>query len=132
MRWAGALALTALSLSAQSPAVPASTSNSIGMEFVRVDPGTMYVGVFHPDCDNGGGRGAPRDARMIWDDADRAACEAQTKADRSDGFPIAIKTAYLIGKTEVTQGQWKAVMRTNPRSSRGTGSRIPTTIRSKV
>ena len=88
------------------------------MEFIRIDPGTMQVGVFHPDCENGGGgrgRGGPAaDPRMVWDEADRAACEAQTKADRSDGFPVAIKKAYLIGKTEVTQGQWKAVMRTNP------------------
>jgi hypothetical protein len=54
----------------------------------------------------------------LWDNLkpsfDRAACEAQTKADRSDGYSVAIKKAYLIGKTEVTQGQWKAVMRTNP------------------
>ena len=51
---------------------------------------------------------------MIWDDADRAACEAQTNADRSEGYPITIKKAYLIGKTEVTQAQWKAVMGANP------------------
>lgn len=118
MRWAGALALTALTLSAQTPAVPAPATNSIGMEFIRIEPGTMQVGVFHPDCENGGGGrgrgGPPADPRMIWDEADRAACEAQTKTDRSDGYPVAIRKAYLIGKTEVTQGQWKAVMRTNP------------------
>ena len=121
MRWAVALAvsgLTGLTLAAQTPAVLSPTSNSIGMAFIRIEPGTMQVGVFHPDCENGGGGrgrgGAPADPRMIWDEADRAACEAQTRSDRSDGYPVAIKNPYLIGKTEVTQGQWKAVMRTNP------------------
>ena len=115
MKWAVALALSVLTLAAQTPAPPAATVNSIGMAFVRIEPGTMQVGVFHPDCENGGGgRGAPRDPRMVWVEADRAACEAQTRADRRDGFPVTIRKAYLIGKTEVTQGRWKAVMRTNP------------------
>jgi sulfatase modifying factor 1 len=116
MRWAVALALSGLTLATQTPAVPAPTANSIGMAFIRIEPGTMQVGVFHPDCENGGGgRGAPpRDPRMVWDEADRAACEAQTRSDRTDGYPVAIKKPYLIGKTEVTQGQWKAVMGTNP------------------
>ena len=37
-----------------------------------------------------------------------------TQADRSDGYPVTLKKPYLIGKTEVTQAQWKAVMGTNP------------------
>ncbi len=144
----------------QTPAAPAPASaaltNSVGMEFIRIEPGTMQVGVFHPDCANGAraggpgpgraaapdptaggraaaavpvagaqgagpggappgaGRGAPRDPRMVWDEADKAACEAATKADRSDGYPVTLKNPYLIGKTEVTQAQWKAVMGTNP------------------
>ena len=130
-----AVATIATGASAQTSAAPASVivTNSVGMEFVRVEPGTMQVGVFHPDCANGagaggpaggGGRGvagavagrgaAPRDPRMNWDAGDIAACESQTKADRSDGFPVVLKRAYLIGKTEVTQGQWNAVMGTNP------------------
>jgi sulfatase modifying factor 1 len=140
MRLPFALALIALTLASQTPATPATTTNSNGMEFIRIEPGTMQVGVFHPDCENGardggpggaplagapaapgaapeghGGRGGPpRDPRMIWDEADRAACEAQTKADRSDGYPVAIKKPYLIARTEVTQAQWKTVMGTNP------------------
>jgi formylglycine-generating enzyme len=115
MRWALALAVSGMALGAQTPAVNPAAVNSIGMEFIRIEPGTMQVGVFHPDCDNGGsGRGAPRDPRMVWDEADRAACEAQTRADRSDGFRVAIAKAYLIARTEVTQRQWKAVMPANP------------------
>lgn len=144
---------------AQVPApAPPTVTNSIGMQFIRIEPGTMQVGVFHPDCANGaraggagpgraaappqgaapapaapgqpaapsggapgvpppgfgGGRGAPRDPRMIWDAADLAACEAATKADRSEGYSVTLKKAYLIGRTEVTQAQWKAVMTSNP------------------
>jgi len=140
---------------APAPA-PAALTNSVGMEFIRIEPGTMQVGVFHPDCANGArsggpgpgrpggpdpaaggrataavpaagapgagpggapagaGRGAPRDPRMVWDETDKAACEAATKADRSDGYPVTLTKPYLIGKTEVTQAQWKAVMGTNP------------------
>jgi formylglycine-generating enzyme len=111
-----------------TPAPVAAVTNSVGIELIRIEPGTMQVGVFHPDCANGAravgpapggaaagpGRGAPRDPRMAWDAADLAACEAATKADRSDGFPVTLAKAYLIGRTEVTQGQWKAVMGTNP------------------
>ena len=139
-----------------APAAPAALTNSVGMEFIRIEPGTMQVGVFHPDCANGArsggpgsgraaaaapaaagraaagvagagspaaapggappgpGRGAPRDPRMAWDEADKAACEAATQADRSDGYPVTLKKPYLIGRTEVTQAQWTAVMGTNP------------------
>jgi sulfatase modifying factor 1 len=142
---------------AQASSPPASTTNSIGMEFISIQPGTMQVGVFHPDCSNGsragagqgggraatpisgaaaapssttapgqtaagqtapagarGGRAGVRDPRMNWDEADIAACEKLVAADRSDGFPVTIKNPFLIGKTEVTQGQWKAVMNRNP------------------
>ena len=41
---------------------------NLGMEFIRIEPGTMQVGVLHPDCENGGGGrggrgGSPRDPR---------------------------------------------------------------------
>ncbi|MEO7192675.1 MAG: SUMF1/EgtB/PvdO family nonheme iron enzyme [Vicinamibacterales bacterium] len=152
-------------LRGQTPAASVTVTNSIGMELIRVEPGTMQVGVFHPDCSNGaragaaaaaagraaappagapstastvpggvadgaavapaaapavplggarGGRGGPRDPRMNWDAADLAACEKLVAADRTDGSPVAIKGGFFIGKTEVTQGQWKAVMNTNP------------------
>src|SRR3954452_13755587 len=149
------LAISGRADQTQTPAAPAPASaaltNSVGMEFIRIEPGTMQVGVFHPDCANGArsggpgpgraaapdpaaggrgaagaagagpggappgaGRGAPRDPRMVWDEADKAACEAATQADRSDGYPVTLKKPYLIGKTEVTQAQWTAVMGTNP------------------
>jgi sulfatase modifying factor 1 len=138
---AAMLAISGRADQAQTPAAPspasAALTNSVGMEFIRIEPGTMQVGVFHPDCANGaraggpgpgraaapdsapGGRGAPRDPRMVWDEADKAACEAATKADRSDGYPVTLEKPYAIGKTEVTQAQWTAVMSTNPSLFRG-------------
>ena len=51
---------------AQVPApAPPTVTNSIGMQFIRIEPGTMQVGVFHPDCANGaraGGAGPGRAA----------------------------------------------------------------------
>jgi formylglycine-generating enzyme len=127
-------AATTPSLRGQAPATaPSTITNSIGLELIRIESGTMQVGVFHPDCSNGarsgaaapgaapaggpgarGGRGDPREPRMSWDAADLAACEKLVAADRTDGFPVVIGKAFLIGKTEVTQGQWTAVMKTNP------------------
>jgi formylglycine-generating enzyme required for sulfatase activity len=36
------------------------------------------------------------------------------KQDATSGFPATIKRAFYIGKYEVTQGQWKKVMGSNP------------------
>ena len=50
-----------------TPAAPAPASavltNSVGMEFIRIEPGTMQVGVFHPDCANGARAGGPGPGR---------------------------------------------------------------------
>src|SRR4249919_1578523 len=47
---------------APAPA-PAALTNSVGMEFIRIEPGTMQVGVFHPDCSNGARAGGPGQGR---------------------------------------------------------------------
>ena len=77
-------------------------------------PGAAAPGAGPGGAPPGAGRGAPRDPRMVWDAADKAACDAATKADRSDGYPVTLTKPYLIGKTEVTQAQWTAVMGNNP------------------
>ena len=115
MRWAVALALSGLTPGLrrhprsprQRPTASAWSSSASSRAPCR---SACFI-LIAKTAGSGGRGGPPRDPRMVWDDADRAACEAQTKADRSDGYPVAIKKAYLIGKTEVTQGQWKAVMR---------------------
>jgi formylglycine-generating enzyme required for sulfatase activity len=132
-----------LAASAQQPA----PTNSIGMEFVRIQPGTMQVGVYQPVCpdpsapvtrggavsagrgadqgrgaDAGRGSGraaAPQDPRTQWSDADYKMCEELARRDSSTGFPVTIARPYDIGKFEVTQGQWKRVMGSNPSTFQG-------------
>ena len=77
------LVLTAGILAAQS--APEKTfTNSIGMEFVLIPPGTFKMG---------SDRGDP-DERPVHD--------------------VTISKQFYMGKYEVTQGQWQAVMGTNP------------------
>ena len=114
MKWAVALALSGLTLAVQTPATPPYQQHRHGVRPHRAGNhagGRVSSGLRKRRRPGGG---PPRDPRMVWDEADRAACEAQTKADRSDGYPVAIKKAYLIARTEVTQAQWKAVMGANP------------------
>ena len=123
------LTVAATSLVAQEPAF----KNSLGMEFVLIKPGTMQVGVYQPTCPDPNGRGGfggfgqgrgsgrstgrgrgPQDPRTAWTPADYAKCEELIKRDAMPGFPVEIRKAYYIGKFEVTQGEWKKVMGTNP------------------
>lgn len=120
-----------LPLAAQEPTY----TNSIGIEFVLIQPGSMQVGVFQPACPDpnqssgragqtaaaGTGAGkapakarAPQDPRVTWTEADYEKCRELVKQDSSPGFPVTITKPYYIGKFEVTQGQWKKVMGNNP------------------
>ena len=152
-------------VSPASAPLSATLTNSVGMEFVLVQPETMVVAKFQPTCPTlsgggggggGGGAGgggqqppggagaqggaggqpgaaaqggggqagaagpqpaAPRpaaDPRSQWDAADVALCAQQVARDASPGFTVRIERPYYIGKYEVTQGQWKAVMGNNP------------------
>jgi formylglycine-generating enzyme required for sulfatase activity len=139
------LAFVALPLAgfAQQPA----PTNAIGMEFVRIQPGTMQVGVYQPECPDpsaplargggagaarggdqgrgadagrGGGRAAaPQDPRTQWGDADYKACQELARRDSTAGFSVTIRRAFDIGKYEVTQAQWKRVMGSNPSTFQG-------------
>lgn len=62
----------------------------------------------------GPGRGTPLTPEEY------ARIEADAKRDSSPGFQVAISRPYYIGKYEVTQGQWKRVMGTNPSVYQGT------------
>jgi sulfatase modifying factor 1 len=147
-------------------------TNSIGMEFALIKPGSMQVGVYQPTCPdtaqpnqvggpggglNGFGRptagaelrrapeaqrraagaeasapvagarqniggGAPSgprpsgqlDPRAVWTSQDLERCHELAKQDSTAGFNMAIRNAYYIGKYEVTQGEWKKLMGSNP------------------
>jgi formylglycine-generating enzyme required for sulfatase activity len=120
-----------LPLGAQGPTY----TNSIGMEFVLIQPGTMQVGVYQPFCPDpanppagyagpgargrGSGGRAPVDPRSSWTDADYKKCQELARRDSSPGFPVTIAKPYYMGKFEVTQGQWKKVMGNNPSTFQG-------------
>jgi formylglycine-generating enzyme required for sulfatase activity len=82
--------LLGLSALAQSPNP---IKNAIGMEFVKIAPGEFVMG-----CSTG-------------DDN----CEA----DEKPSHPVQITKAFEIGKFEVTQAQWKALMGSNPSTIKG-------------
>ena len=105
-------------------AQPPVYTNSVGMEFVLVQPGTFTVGRFRPayakppdpnappdtaPAGRRGGRGGPPPTAEEY-----ARIEAAWKKDVSDGFQVSIRKPYYIGKYEVTQAQYRRVMGTNP------------------
>lgn len=100
-----ALMISVRALAAQQPTV----MNTIGMQFVLVSPGSMHVGRFQPECPRPSSTAAPQ-----WTQNDYARCEQLAKRDTMPGFPVTISRAFYIGKFEVTQGEWKRVMGTNP------------------
>ena len=71
----------------KSPGVPADTTNSLGMKFVYISPGTFTMG--SPTSELG-------------------------RDDDEIQHQVTLTKGYYLQTTEVTQGQWKAVMGTNP------------------
>jgi formylglycine-generating enzyme required for sulfatase activity len=82
--------LAGLSLLAQSPNP---TKDAIGMEFVKIAPGEFVMGCSTDDkeCD----------------------------ADEKPAHRVQITKVFEIGKYEVTQSQWQAVMGSNPSTIKG-------------
>src|SRR4051794_35739366 len=95
-----------------------SFTNSIGMEFKLVKPGSFIMGRFQPpypkppsDTVNAGNKpGAERG----YNAEEYRLAEQLAKRDALPGFTATINKPFYIGKFEVTQAQWKKVMGTNP------------------
>ena len=87
-------------------------TNSIGMSFVLIKPGSMIVGKFDPTVSKMGFVG-PGGAPEVSDSILHLA-EAMAKKDAMPGFPVTINRPYYLGKYEVTQEEWKKVMGSNP------------------
>jgi len=73
----------------QSTTPPRTFTNSVGMKFVRIDPGSF---------------------RMGSDDKD---------ADEKPAHMVTLSKGFYLQTTEVTQSQWEAVMGTNPSHFKG-------------
>jgi formylglycine-generating enzyme required for sulfatase activity len=69
--------------------------NSIGMEFIKIPNGSFMMG-----SENG-------------------------ESDEKPVHRVTISNGFWMGKTEVTQGQWKAVMGNNPSSFNNCGDNCP-------
>jgi Uncharacterized conserved protein len=115
--------LSAISVEAQEKTF----TNSIGMEFIRIEPGSMVVGRFQPPYpvseDTIKGKKRPM---VMWmgDGRPYNATEfnnakAMATGDALPGFEVRIENTFYIGKFEVTQAQWKQVMGNNPSTFQG-------------
>ena len=94
-------------VAAPGKAQPSTYTNSVGMKFVLIKPGSMVVGRFQPTV------GKPDAKSGIPDSVYHRALE-MARRDASPGFPVTLKRPYYIGKFEVTQAQWQKVMGNNP------------------
>jgi formylglycine-generating enzyme len=95
-------------------------TNSIGMTFMEIKPGTMIVGRFQPttskfgfleqyrknESDNMGLPNLP--------ETDYKLSEELSKQAALPGFSVSISKSYFMGQFEITQAQWKKVMGNNP------------------
>jgi formylglycine-generating enzyme required for sulfatase activity len=94
-----ALAVLGYGLYAQ-PAQTGSAKNAIGMEFVKIAAGDFMMG-----CSTG---------------------DEQCQADEKPRHRVQITKSFEIGKFEVTQAQWMAVMTSNPSSNKGNNLPVET------
>jgi sulfatase modifying factor 1 len=96
-------------------------TNSIGMQFVLIEPGTLLVGKFQPECPSPAAMNdSPQDPRTRWTEADYRLCGEMVKREATSGFIVTIRRPYYIGKYEVTQGEWLKVTGTTPSRFRST------------
>ena len=102
---AASLAVAAFMILSPELSAQKTMTNAIGMEFVRIEPGSLRVGRFQPRCPQRNERWAPRD---------HTRCSELVKHDAAAGFSATISRPFYIGKYEVTQAEWKRVMGNNP------------------
>ena len=96
--------------------------NPQGIEFILIKPGKMIVGRFQPpvnrESSSGSRGGGPARAgsqqRPTLPESDYELAEQMAKRDALPGFEVEIESPFYIGKYEITQGQWKKVMGSNP------------------
>lgn len=97
-------------------------TNSIGMRFVRIDPGAVVIGEFNPPypVPNDTVKSLPHD-HIMWMGTGRSynaeefrLAKEMAMRDSRQGFTARIERSYYMATTEVTQAQWKKVMGYNP------------------
>jgi sulfatase modifying factor 1 len=97
-------------------------TNSVGMEFIRIDTGRMIVGRFQPPypVPDDTVRGMTRPMVMWMGDGrpysakEFALARSMAERDAMPGFEVVISKPFYIARFEVTQEVWQRVMGTNP------------------
>ncbi len=95
-------------------------TNSIGMSFIEIKPGSMVVGKFQPTTTKFGFLEQYRKNDVddmglpVLPNSDYKLSDELAKQAALPGFSVTIKKSYFIGQFEITQEQWKKVMGTNP------------------
>lgn len=90
--------------------------NAIGMRFVEIQPGKMIVGKYQPTVSRGWGYDEKRKSEFpqILQESDFDLAYQLAAEASLPGFEVVIDQPYYIGKFEVSQGEWKKIMTTNP------------------
>ena len=86
------------------------------MRFVEIQPGKMIVGKYQPTVSRGWGYDEKRksDFPQILPESDFQLAYQLAAEAALPGFEVVIDQPYYIGKFEVSQGEWKKIMTTNP------------------
>ena len=87
-------------------------TNFIGMQFVRIQPGSFVMGRFHPPFpvpENYKGKAENEYRKKEYKKARKLAMK-----DIRNGFTATIPRSFFIMKYEVTQEQWVRMMNNNP------------------
>lgn len=98
------LLFIAINTVAQSPTY----TNTFGMQFALIKPGSMIVGKFQPTVGHVNFEGKPMPEKMVKD------ATLMAKKDAMPGFKVSITKQFYIGVYEITQEQWLQVMGNNP------------------
>ncbi|MEB2777716.1 SUMF1/EgtB/PvdO family nonheme iron enzyme [Algoriphagus sp. D3-2-R+10] len=88
-------------------------SDSFDMEFIRIEPGKMLVGKIEIECPSFPDTRDVADESK-WTEQEFKLCQEMAERDSRPGFWVTMDQPYFIGKYEVTQGQWKKIMGSNP------------------
>ena len=96
-----------LTVVSEAGAAAATVTNSIGVEFVLIPAGSFQMGTKAPTC--------PQDDPFT-EKNERQDCLNAVRSDELPRHTVTIGEPFYMGKTEVTQEQWYAVMGTNPAS----------------
>ncbi len=121
LRDAGATNELIKAIRKNSPALPTPTptpthyKNSIGMEFVRIPSGTFMMGSSRAEINK-----AVFETKKYNENAERG-----WFAGESPKRKVTIKDGFWLGRYEVTQAEWQAIMGDNPSYFKDCGGNCP-------